>query len=178
MYYCDFIELSQPLKMASCQIPVPQPMCCKGNLEANWKAFGESWSDYRIATELDKKPDIVQVATLRTVMGQDCKDRSATLPLSDEDRKNPQIIVKKLAEHFAPARNVLYDRFVFHSASQQQNESVDQYVVHLRQLGKACKFGALEEEMIRDRQINKPNLDYSGSKIQFVPSRRQLHLWK
>ena len=57
MYYCDFIELSQLLKMASCQIgiPVPQPMCCKGNLEANWKAFGESWNDYRIATELDKK---------------------------------------------------------------------------------------------------------------------------
>eukprot|EP00057_Strongylocentrotus_purpuratus_P007302 XP_011661776.1 PREDICTED: uncharacterized protein K02A2.6-like [Strongylocentrotus purpuratus] len=139
--------------MASCQIPVPQPMCCKGNLEANWKAFGESWSDYRIATELDKKPDIVQVATLRTVMGQDCKDRLATLPLSDEDRKNPQIIIEKLAEHFAPARNVLYDRFVFHSASQQQNESVDQYVVRLRQLGKACKFGALEEEMIRDRLV-------------------------
>ena len=86
-------------------------------------------------------------------MGQDCKDRLATLPLSDEDRKNPQIIVEKLAEHFAPARNVLYDRYVFHSASQQQNESVDQYVVRLRQLGKACKFGALEEEMIRDRLV-------------------------
>ncbi|XP_041461547.1 uncharacterized protein K02A2.6-like [Lytechinus variegatus] len=141
--------------MASCQIgiPVPQPMCCKGNLESNWKAFEESWNDYRIATELDKKPDSVQVATLRSVMGQDCKDRLATLPMSDAERLKPQIIVKKLAEHFAPARNVLYDRYVFHSAVQQQSESVDQFVVRLRQLIKPCKFGDLEEEMIRDRLV-------------------------
>ena len=128
-------------------------MSCTGNLESNWKAFKESWCDYRVATELDKKSPAIQVATLRAVMGKECKERLMSLALADDDAKDPDVIITKLTKHFAPARNVLYDRYMFHTANQQQNETVDQFVVRLRKLAEPCKFQALQDEMIRDRLV-------------------------
>ena len=55
--------------MTSFQIPPPPPMQSKGNTELNWQNFEETWTDYCIATELDKKDAKIQVAPLKTVMG-------------------------------------------------------------------------------------------------------------
>ena len=33
-----------------------------------WKKFKRAWTNYALATELNKKPEAVQVATLLTVM--------------------------------------------------------------------------------------------------------------
>ena len=51
---------------------------------------------------------------------------------------------------------LLYERYmyIFHTADQQPNETVDQYVIiRLRQLAEKCKFTQLETEMIRDRLV-------------------------
>ena len=36
-----------------------------------WKKFKRAWTNYALATELNKKPEAVQVATLLTVIGED-----------------------------------------------------------------------------------------------------------
>jgi hypothetical protein len=59
--------------MATYQIPAPTPMHCGSNTEENWKLFQEAYEDYAIATELTEKDKTVQVATLKTVMGQECR---------------------------------------------------------------------------------------------------------
>ena len=64
-------------------------MSCTGNLESNWKAFKESWCDYRVATKLDKNSQEIQVDTLRGVMGQECKERIVSLALTEQDAKDP-----------------------------------------------------------------------------------------
>jgi len=73
---------------------------------------------------------------------------SANLDLSDMDKKKPDKILEKLEEYFAPARNVLCERYLFHSAQQQQNETIDQYIIRLQHLASNCKFGALHDEML------------------------------
>ena len=40
---------------------------------------------------------------------------------------------------------------------QQQGESVREYVASLRQLARKCKFGEMEEEMVRDQLIERTN---------------------
>jgi len=62
-------------------------------------------------------------------------------------KKKPGKILEKLEEYFAPSRNVLYERYLFHSAQQQAN---DQYIIRLRHLAENCKFGALHDEMLHD----------------------------
>ena len=60
---------------------------------------------------------------------------------------------REFTETFSPERNILYKRYLFHSAEQQPTESVDQYVLRLRHLAEPCKFDALHDEMFRDRLV-------------------------
>ena len=119
----------------------------------NWRVFKEAYADFATATELTNKDDVIQAATLKTVMGKECQQILSRLELSNDDKKKPNKILEKLEEYFAPSRNVLYERYQFHSAQQQCNETVDQYIIRLRHLAESCKFGELHDEMVRDRLV-------------------------
>ena len=80
--------------------------------------FRESFTDYATATELDKKSDVVQVATLKAVMGTECKQVLKRLDLSSEVLAKTSTILDYLETHFAPERNILYERYLLHSAEQ------------------------------------------------------------
>nr|XP_054773333.1 uncharacterized protein LOC129281420 [Lytechinus pictus] len=112
---------------------------------------------YFTATELEIKENKVQVATLKTVMGQDCRSVLAGLKVCVPEGQvlTCQMILDALEKHFVAKRNVLYERFMFNAAEQQPHETVTQFLERLRQLASTCKFRytALEEEMIRDRLV-------------------------
>ena len=128
-------------------------MKCSGNIAENWKIFQEAYTDYAVATELTGKEDTIQVATLKTLMGKECKQVLNRLDLTEGQLKKTATILEGLRKHFSPERNVLYECYLFHSAEQQQNETVDQYVLRLRHLAESCKFAALHDEMLRYRLV-------------------------
>ena len=101
------------------QLPVPEPMQCTGDVATNWKVFREAYADYAMATELGKKEKAVrQVATLKTVMGKECRQILGRLELSREEMNDEEIIMTKLESYFEPTRNILYERYLFHEAAQ------------------------------------------------------------
>ena len=126
---------------------------CNGDVANNWKSFHEAYEDYLIATGLDQKDKKVQVATLKSLMGTECKKILKRLQLSEADMKDPAIILAKLQDHFVPLRNILYERYIFHNTEQQIHETIDQFLIKLRQLAEPCNFGTLEDEMVRDRLV-------------------------
>ena len=142
-----------PGPMAMYQLPPPEQMKCSGDSAHNWKIFRESFTDYATATELTKKSDEIQVATLKAVMGTECKQVLKRLSLTPEELAKPSTILNCLEKHFAPERNILYERYIFHNAAQQPNETIDQYLLRLRRLADPCKFTDLHDEMLRDRLV-------------------------
>ena len=66
--------------MATYHLPPPEPMVCMGDVASNWKIFTEAFADYSIATELTKKEAEVQAATLKMVMGKDCRQMCKNRP--------------------------------------------------------------------------------------------------
>ena len=94
--------------MVSYPIPPPESMKCSGDLTKNWAIFREAFSDYATTIELNKKDDEIQVATLKSVMGKDCKQVLKQLELSVEQLKNPDTILEKLQQYFSPKRTILY----------------------------------------------------------------------
>ena len=134
-------------------------MSIKGDVVENWRDFETSWDYYTIATDLRSKETTdagkeIVAATLCTVMGPESKKIMNSLPcLTDADKKNPKRIIEELGKYFVPQRNVLYERFVFNSATQKPSETVDEYVVRLRQLANSCEFGDLKDSLIRDRIV-------------------------
>lgn len=151
--------------MATYQIPAPTPMSLKGDVVENWKEFENTWDDYIIATELNKKlkkdddsPDeagmAIVAATLCSVMGAECKKVLNNLPdFTADDRKKPKRIIEVLKTYFIPQRNVLYERFMFNSAIQKPGEVIDEFVLRLRQLAESCEFEQLKDSLIRDRIV-------------------------
>ena len=95
----------------------------------------------------------MQAATLKTIMGKDCRQILTRLELTEEEKKDTATILSKLKAYFAPTRNILFERYLFHAAEQQPNETVDQYMIRLRHLASSCNFGNLHDEMLRDRLV-------------------------
>ena len=136
------------------QIPPPKPMSFKGtDMETNWKVFEDEFKDFVTATELNKKDDKIQVATLRSLMGPECRKRLKDLNLTEEQSKKTESILAKLSEEFTPKRNVLYDRHLFFDAHQLEKESIEEYVRRVRKLLEPCKFENMAEQMLRDRIV-------------------------
>ena len=66
---------------------LPSSMKCQGDVAGNWEFFKQQWSDYEIATGLDKREESVRLATLRSAMGRECLQILLNLNLSEEDKK-------------------------------------------------------------------------------------------
>ena len=60
-------------------LPPPPPLDIHGmQVAGNWKKFKHTWSKFLLAIELDKKPEVVQVAMLLTVIGEETWEVFAT----------------------------------------------------------------------------------------------------
>lgn len=138
--------------MAAYQLLPPDPMNCNGDVATNWKVFRDAYADYVIA-ELSQKEPEVQAATLKTNMGKECKQILNRLGLTAEELKKTDTILTKLEAHFAPVRNILFERYRFHSAEQQPTETVDQFLIRLKHLAESCAFSNLQDDMVRDRLV-------------------------
>ena len=116
--------------------------------------FRQAWQYYSTATELTKKPKEVQAGTLSSVMGMDCvKVMKSLTTLTDDDKKDAEKILSVLGDHFIPQKHLLFERVKFGFANQAEHETIDQYVVRLRQLAESCEFEGLCESLIRDRLV-------------------------
>ena len=124
-----------------------------GNSLNNWNYFKASWNNYAIATELNKKSNPVQVSTLLSVIGKECYEVYENLPLTVDERKDNDSIISKLTEYFEPQRNIIYERYLFNSATQRSENKIDQFVNELRKLASTCEYGTLSDELIRDRIV-------------------------
>ena len=112
--------------------PIPSPMNVKGDPVNNWEFFRQQWTDYEVATGLDKQEQKIRLATFRSIMGKECLQIFLNLKLSDEERNDINECVKALESYFKPKRNVVYERYQFNLCTQNPEEPVDSYINRLR----------------------------------------------
>ena len=77
--------------------------------------------------------------------------------LCDPDNPNSKSyeeLKQILQAHYEPAPIVIAERHKFWTASQEENESVSDFVVRLKKLASTCSFGAFLEEALRDRLVS------------------------
>lgn len=84
--------------------------------------------------------------------GMDVQDIFDTIP--DAEQKNYDQSVQALERVFAPQKNESYERHVFRSMNQEDSETVDQFIIRLRQQAKNCGFGDRTDENVRDQVIH------------------------
>ena len=135
-------------EMAEHVLPLPS----RFNLEASdlfteWQQWLNAFKIYATATELVKKSDEIQRATLLHCLGPATQRIFQTLP---GDKKTCEEAEAVLENYFAPKRNVVSERYRFRYRAQRRDEPIP-----LCELTKSCKFNELESKMIRDQIVEK-----------------------
>ena len=71
---------------------------------------------------------------------------------SEGDRLKYDKVKEKFDQYFLVRRNVIYERAKFNQRT-QADETAEEFITSLHCLAEHCNFGALKEEMIRDRIV-------------------------
>ena len=80
--------------------PVPAPLKVSGDRINNWE-------DYELATGLDKRPETIRLATLRSVMGKDCLQIFLNLKLTEEESTSVNASLAALEGYFKRKTSVV-----------------------------------------------------------------------
>ena len=126
------------------------------NAADKWKKFFLAWDNYALATELAKKDEGVQVATLLTVIGEEAREVYATFNdwEKDGDDKKIKLVLKKFGEYCKPRKNIPFERFKFNRRMQEPGKMYDQYRTARRKLADSCNFEEITpEEILCDRLV-------------------------
>ncbi|UYV76711.1 K02A2.6-like [Cordylochernes scorpioides] len=133
--------------------PLPMNMNAS-NLFAEYKHWMESYAIFEIASGISKKSDEIKRATLLHCLGPNVQRIFFNLPDGKENYEQTKMALDK---YFTPHKNVVTERFKFRQRVQKDDESIDNYLISLREPSKSCEFGNLEADMIRDQIIEKCN---------------------
>lgn len=141
------------MKIAT-SIPLPKEIkLSEGDVTANFKYFKSQWTNYMTASGLSNSDEEVKKATLLSVIGEECHRRYENLPLSTEEKRTSETMLKAMEKYLTPQKNVRYERAVFNMAKQDDDESYDAYINRLRGLIKTCEYKELEDDLLLDKII-------------------------
>ena len=119
----------------------------------SWPNWIRRFERFRVAAGLDKKDEDYQVNSLVYTMGDKADDILATLNLSDADKKTYKTVKEAFDKYFICKHNVIYERCRFNKRSQEPGESAESFISAVYKLAEHCQYGAMQEELIRDRLV-------------------------
>ena len=120
----------------------------------NWWRWKQRFEVYMVASGKNNKGDEVKAATFLHLAGPEALEVFNTLSFDNAgDEKKLDKLVEKFEAYCIPRKNVTWERHVFNIRNQQPGETVDQYVTDLRNKAKTCEFGALTENLVKDRGV-------------------------
>ena len=83
-------------------------------------------------------------------MGKECLQIFRNLSLLLKHQGSVLSCLSALEVYFKPQRNVVYERYLFNSYIQGQDELSDNFFNHLRKLASLCNFCTLTNELIHE----------------------------
>ncbi|KAF2880155.1 hypothetical protein ILUMI_26018 [Ignelater luminosus] len=120
------------------------PLQVSGNLAEKWKKWIQKFDIYVTATELNKKSEAIQCAQLLYHRGEPCIETFNSFEFKEAEVNKLEMLKAKFQSYFVPKKNLTYLRYKFCS-SRQEEETIEQFSTDLKNRGKECDFGDLQE---------------------------------
>jgi hypothetical protein len=118
-----------------------------------WPAWKARFTRFRSATDLCTKSDARQISTLIYCMGDKAEDIFKSLQLSTEDADKYDKVLDAFDRYFVIRKNIVFERAQFNLRRQLPGETAATFITALNKLADTCEFGALRDELIRDRLV-------------------------
>ena len=139
-----------------------------GPFDENTKKFADYAGRYEAFMVANEIAEDRQVHVFLAVVGpQAYKLLKNLCDPENPNSKSYEELKQILQAHYEPAPIVIAERHKFWTASQEENESVSDFVVRLKKFASTCSFGAFLKEALRDRLV---------SGLHSKMSRKQRHL--
>lgn len=72
---------------------------------------------------------------------------------TDEDKKKLNLVLKKFEDYRSPRKNTSFERFRYWNRSQQEGETVNQFVTVLKRRIKNCEYTPSTDTIVRDHLV-------------------------
>jgi len=123
-----------------------------------------------LATGLTSKDAKIQSATLLHVIGPAALEVYNTFTWeNEEDKQKVEAIMAKFAAYCILRTNVTWERHVFNTRHQCDDETINQYVTDLRKKAQTCQSQDLKDGLIRDRIVCGIRCDKTRSRLLKEP---------
>ncbi|XP_072401082.1 uncharacterized protein [Diabrotica undecimpunctata] len=124
------------------------------NASQNFEKFLDSFKIYMEAADLARKQESRKIAIFLNLAGEEAQDIFKTFKLSDEERKQYNVVINAFKTYCSPLKNETNDRFLFFTRVQEEDEEFDNFTKQVKLLAKNCNFDSLEDSLIRDRLVS------------------------
>ena len=86
-------------------------------------------------------------------MGETAEDILGSTDITTDKNKHNGEVIKKFDTFFKVRKNIIFKWMCFNLRCQEEGETREQFITSLYQLVEDCKYGALKDQMIRDRIV-------------------------
>ncbi|XP_073949080.1 uncharacterized protein [Choristoneura fumiferana] len=137
---------------AAVNVPWPAPLNTNIDPEEAFHLFKNGWENYIRAAQIDKWPadqEPRKLSVLMTAIGTDALKKYNNFlekPTSCEQ------LLLEIKTKLVPAKNIIYNRFLFNSRSQNQGEGFESFFSAVVTLIEECDYKE-KDEMLRDRIV-------------------------
>ena len=137
--------------MAGVQLAPPGPFNFRSPDE--WPRWRRRYEQFQVTSGLAAEAAAKQVSTFLYCIEEEVESVVAAMNAMEDDQKDYVTIAGKFNAFFNVRRNIIFERARFNRRNHQSGESAEQYIMALYSFGANCNYGALENEMIRDRLV-------------------------
>ena len=118
-----------------------------------WTRWKKRFEQFRVASGLNAQGEERQVSTLLYCIGDEADAVLTSTNIKDDERKKYDDVIGKFDSFFRVRKNVIFERAKFNRRAQLDGESIEHYITVLYGLVETCEFGALQDELLRDRIV-------------------------
>jgi hypothetical protein len=108
-------------------------------MEKSWKKWIQQFDWWATATDFADKSANKQVATFMSALGP--------------EKQSLPTVKEKFTNYFTPTTRTTFQRFLFNSMNQHQDEKALEFIARIKLQAEKCEFGALKNELVRDRIV-------------------------
>lgn len=156
---------SERFEMASIKPPKALVVNSDIDMAQEWAEWIELYSHFDNTKTWTAGSEAMRASTFISCLGREGLRILNNLGATTADKKDFEVLKKKLEDYFAPKRNKTYERWKFHQIKQQENEAFNDFLQRLQTQVKLCSYGSLGDEYTIDQIVVGIRSDRTRQKL-------------
>ncbi|XP_076382713.1 uncharacterized protein LOC117229340 isoform X2 [Megalopta genalis] len=131
------------------------PLSGVGDMTANWLEWKNQFVEYLKINSYTAKSEDLKIHLLKENIGQHGLHAIDAINKNYNEKalNNLEILLEKLNIFFKVPKSEVVERYNFFTQSLKKGQSIDNYILELKEKAETCKFESLTDSLIRDKVI-------------------------